>query len=146
MQIRHVSQRDAVALLDLLGELGYPTGAVSLAARLERIEEDPSYSAWTVETDDGRLLGLAGGHLMRPLEEDTCVAQLIILVVSQAAKRTGVGRSLVEAFERWAIQAGAGRVVVTSGAQRSDAHEFYRHLGFKETGKRFGKPLDSPSD
>lgn len=83
---------------------------------------------------------------MRPLEEDTCVAQLIILVVSQAAKRTGVGRSLVEAFERWAIQAGAGRVVVTSGAQRSDAHEFYRHLGFKETGKRFGKPLDSPSD
>ncbi|MET7970933.1 GNAT family N-acetyltransferase [Micromonospora sp. NPDC005305] len=146
MQLRHVSKRDAVALLDLLGELGYPTSALSLAARLERIEGDPSYSAWTVETDDGRLLGLVGGHLMRPLEEDACVAQLIILVVSRAARGTGVGRSLVEAFERWATQAGAGRAVVTSGAHRSDAHGFYRHLGFKETGKRFGKPLDSLSD
>jgi hypothetical protein len=30
---------------------------------------------------------------------------------------------------------------LTTAARRADAHDFYRRLGFEETGLRFAKPL-----
>jgi histone acetyltransferase (RNA polymerase elongator complex component) len=33
------------------------------------------------------------------------------------------------------------RISVTSGIQRADAHEFYRRIGYAQTGLRFGKAL-----
>jgi GNAT superfamily N-acetyltransferase len=69
-------------------------------------------------------------------------AQLTSLVVSSEARGTGVGRQLVAHFEVWARGRGAKRVVVTSALYRDDAHAFYPAIGYSETGKRFGKPLD----
>ena len=43
--------------------------------------------------------------------------------------------------ETWLREHGACRATLTSGNQRVEAHEFYRNLGYENTGLRFAKKL-----
>ena len=122
--------------------LGYPSGATAIRGRLERIVGAGDYAVWVAEDEPSRLLGVAAGHLAWPLEQDRRVAQLTGLVVAEQARGTGVARALVSAFETWAASGDASRAVVTSASDRLGAHDLYLHLGFVETGNRFGKQIE----
>lgn len=52
------------------------------------------------------------------------------IAVCQQYKRRGIGRSLLEKAEQWAIQEKAAGIRIISGATRSEAHEFYRKCGY----------------
>ncbi|HEY1178720.1 MAG TPA: GNAT family N-acetyltransferase, partial [Phytomonospora sp.] len=106
MRVREVRDGDAEGLVELLGQLGYPVTAEALAARIAR-NDAPDYRAWVCVADDGRPVGFAGGHVMRPWEQDAPVAQLMILVADEAHRGRGVGSALVDAFEAWARDVGA---------------------------------------
>jgi GNAT superfamily N-acetyltransferase len=54
---------------------------------------------------------------------------------------SGIGRRLMERIEAWLRDHGATRLTLTSGKQRTEAHRFYRRLGYEETGLRFVKRL-----
>jgi GNAT superfamily N-acetyltransferase len=68
---------------------------------------------------------------------------VIALVVTPEAQRHGIGRQLLRDAERRARQAGAARIELTSGSQRTDAHAFYRACGYSDGTLRFIKPLGS---
>ena len=53
----------------------------------------------------------------------------------------GIGKALLEAAERIAIDNGAPYVGLASGFAREDAHAFYEHLGYKRTSYWFRKNL-----
>jgi hypothetical protein len=40
----------------------------------------------------------------------------------------------------WLIE--RARMSIASGSHRKESHQFYRHLGYAETGLRFAKPLE----
>ena len=65
------------------------------------------------------------------------------LVVSPALRRRGVGRSLVDAAERWAKSLSAAGMVVRSNARRVESHFFYPALGYvpAKTQVVYRKPL-----
>jgi hypothetical protein len=44
-------------------------------------------------------------------------------------------------LEEWSRQRGAVAVTPTSGNHRHAAHDFYRHVGYQQTGVRFMKFL-----
>ena len=44
-------------------------------------------------------------------------------------------------LEEWAQPQGAIAVMLTSGNHRHQAHDFYRHIGYQQTGVRFTKSL-----
>jgi GNAT superfamily N-acetyltransferase len=48
---------------------------------------------------------------------------------------------LVEAAEAWMEKEGCKLVEVTSNDRRTEAHAFYRHLGYERTSIRFAKKL-----
>lgn len=75
---------------------------------------------------------------MHPLEDSLPAAQLIMLVIASTARGSGIGKDLVKEFHRWATLHHAERAVVTSGADRTEAHAFYQSCGFAPTGTRFG--------
>ncbi len=52
------------------------------------------------------------------------------IAVRQQYKRRGIGRSLLEKAEQWAIQEKAAGIRIISGSTRSEAHEFYRKCGY----------------
>jgi GNAT superfamily N-acetyltransferase len=141
VHIRLSTAGDAGRLAPLLGQLGYPAASAALAPRLERLLSHPEYAVWVAEADDGSLLGLAVGHIVFLLEDDQPAAHLTALVVDQAVRGDGLGRRLVEVFERWAGENSAVRAVVTSADHRAAAHAFYGRLGYEHTGRRFGKRL-----
>ena len=53
------------------------------------------------------------------------------LVVSKAFRRSGVGRRLVAAAERWAGRQKVEFVCVRSNVRRRASHRFYRKLGYE---------------
>jgi GNAT superfamily N-acetyltransferase len=61
--------------------------------------------------------------------------------VEEAARRSGVGRALLERLEEVARDEGCGRIYLTTQYRREDAAAFYRRMGFEDTSLRFMKDL-----
>jgi len=66
------------------------------------------------------------------------------LVVDERWRGKGIGGSLMTRIEDWIRQQGSVIAVLASGSHYAEAHRFYRHLGYEETGIRFVKRLGSP--
>jgi N-acetylglutamate synthase-like GNAT family acetyltransferase len=138
--IRDADQKDAPALAQLLGQLGYPTDADAVLRRLGRLEASGADRLFVAEVD-GQVVGLAGIHVSPSLEHDGDAAKVSAIVVDEAFRGKGVGRRLLEAVETEAKAQGCVLVFLTTAERRHDAHEFYRRLGWEETGRRFAKTL-----
>ncbi len=52
------------------------------------------------------------------------------IAVLNSQKGHGIGKALLKAVEKWAINTGAYGVRLVSGSSRTGAHEFYRHCGY----------------
>jgi GNAT superfamily N-acetyltransferase len=137
--LREASVGDAEALVPLLGELGYPTDSGTLSSRLETLVGDPAVAVFVAERD-GHLVGLASMHVM-PLIERPPIARLSAIVVTAADRRTGVGRALVDRIASEARARGCDRLELTTAERRTEAHAFYRRLGFEPASRRFLKSL-----
>jgi GNAT superfamily N-acetyltransferase len=137
--VRDAARGDAEAVARLLGQLGYPAEPEAVAARLERLAIVGDRVV-VAEADD-EVVGLAQLQVTPTIEYDRPAAKIGALVVDEAHRGQGVGRTLVAALEEEARRRGCVLIFLTTSAQRGDAHEFYRRVGLEETGKRFTKSL-----
>jgi GNAT superfamily N-acetyltransferase len=64
------------------------------------------------------------------------------LFVCVGARRSGVGRSLLEASKTWAQEQGISQLEVSAWSFNVEAIEFYRKLGFHLTTERFAMSSD----
>jgi GNAT superfamily N-acetyltransferase len=139
--VRDARAEDADAMSRLCAQLGYPAQAGAMPERLLRFQRDPNARALVADAGDGPI-GLATVHLRHTINHEAPIAQLTLLVVDETQRTRGVGRALVEAAERWAHARGCHRIVVTTALQRADAHAFYERIGYRHTGRRYGKDFD----
>ena len=63
-------------------------------------------------------------------------AEVIGLVVADKWRNQGVGALLMETAENWARQKASTGVWIRSNVKREKAHNFYKHLGYKEIKKQ----------
>jgi GNAT superfamily N-acetyltransferase len=138
--IREAEAGDAAAIAALLDQLGYPSSVEQVRARLKRVAASPADATWVAE-EDGTLIGLVGIHVSPSLEHDDEVAKVSEIVVDERFRRRGIGAALLAAAEHEAARRGCALIFLTTAERRRDAHEFYRRLGYEETGRRFAKPL-----
>jgi GNAT superfamily N-acetyltransferase len=138
LRIREAAPRDAEALTGLLAELGYPTDAKDLRARLAALRKagDPPLVA-----DRNGPVGCLTWHVTPVLHRPTAVGRVTMLVVTSKARGKGVGTALLEAAEARLRDAGCALVEVTSNIELGGAHEFYKGRGFRRTSYRFVKEL-----
>ncbi len=52
------------------------------------------------------------------------------IAVASDYRQCGVGRALLKKVEEWAAAAGADSIRLVSGAERTEAHEFYKRCGY----------------
>jgi GNAT superfamily N-acetyltransferase len=140
LAIREVKTTDAADLARLVSQLGYPSTEQDMAERLEALAGQPEYVLFVAE-ETGRIVGLVGAFLGYALEFSGPWGRLMGLVVDEPFRGRGIGRRLMVRIEGWLRDQGATRLTLTSGKQRTEAHRFYRHLGYEETGLRFVKRL-----
>jgi GNAT superfamily N-acetyltransferase len=123
-----------------MSQLGYPCPPDVIPQRLQKLANDPDV-VLTCAEHEGRVVGIVTGHILNAIHKSDPVALLTALVVLQHARGLGIGRQLVAHVEDWARARGAGAIALTSALRRSDAHEFYRRLGYEHTGLRLVKAL-----
>ncbi|RII15888.1 aminoalkylphosphonic acid N-acetyltransferase [Streptomyces sp. YIM 130001] len=130
VRIRPAHRADALAVNELLEQLGYPQdGRAVTASRIRTWAEDPSGAAYVAEVGD-RVLGVIAVQVCPFFERDGSWGRIVALVVCGRARGRGVGSRLVAAAESFAATRGCVRMEVTSGDRRQDAHAFYRRRGY----------------
>jgi GNAT superfamily N-acetyltransferase len=123
-----------------LSQLGYPAKPPAVEARLDRLAQQANVVVLVADRG-GEPAGLATAHILDVIHADAALAILTALVVGEAHRHHGIGRSLVDAAETWAIQRGASRITVATGLARAGAHAFYERLGYEHTARRYAKDL-----
>ena len=92
---------------------------------------------------DGKPAGYIMGGLKSPKGQDslTNIVSLDVIFVAKDCRGKGVGKALVNDFEKWANDKFAGDFVIESSAyfDCNDCAEFYKSLGFKPVKTIFRK-------
>ena len=138
--VRTATIADGESIARLVTELGYRTSPDQMRVRLEAILADGDY-ATLVACDGEQIVGFVGTRTGPLYEGDGLYGQIMALAVSKDRHRGGVGRMLMQAAESSLTQRGARVLVVTTGNQRSGAHAFYEHNGYRFDGRRYKKYL-----
>lgn len=139
IHVRDAVPEDSNAIVDLLGELGYPASAAEIPARLGAVAEVPGRVL--VAVDAGTVIGVASVTRLTLLHRAGPVAFLSALVVQARRRGEGVGRALVAVAERQAAAWGCETLELTSRDDRHRTHRFYVGLGFESGSRKFVRPV-----
>ena len=124
-----MAETDAEVVAMLAGELGYPNQVEMIRARVRAIGESDLLLV-AMDAND-KAVGFIQAHRVCIIEVGLRV-EILGLVVSSSARRSGIGRRLIAEVERWATNIGAEAVSVRSNTKRIEAHIFYPALGYKK--------------
>jgi len=138
-RIRGAAPADAPRLVELIRSLGHEIDEGTVRRNLLALKK--SGETPLVATLADAVVGLCGLHRTVTPHRDAPLGRITILVVAAEAQGQGIGRMLVDAAEQWMRNQGCKMVEVTSNDRRSEAHAFYRHMGFERTSIRFAKTL-----
>jgi ribosomal protein S18 acetylase RimI-like enzyme len=136
--IRPGKEEDAVAISDLLGQLGYPSSPDAVRRRLARLRQQ---EALVYVAESERVVGMIAANVIPTIERDELVARIAALVVDEEFRSLGIGEQLVERLAAEARNRGCSLVYVTSANSRERAHSFYQRFGMEQTGLRFVRRL-----
>ena len=140
VDLRNAVLADADDVAQLLAELGYPCDITDAAERIHMILANDR-QVLVLARRGGTVCGLIALDFMYYLPLGTTTCRVTALVVTPTAQGLGIGRALLKEAERRARVGGAARIELTSGAQRTEAHAFYRACGYKDSSVRFVKLL-----
>jgi len=147
--VRRARVEDANGLHDLYVELAedrldaLPAGADEIRGLIAELTSDTSRLLLVAEVESGAIAGTVDIVINRnPTHGGRPWAVIENVVVSQALRRHGIGRELMSEALRLARVANCYKVQLHSGKQRSEAHEFYRSLGFNAIAEGFKVYLD----
>lgn len=139
VQLRVATLADCAALKQLLEEMGYPLDESLVERNLRALIADGEHNVVLVATVGIVVKGVVAGHLLTQLQQDAPLGRITALAVDEDQRGLGIGKRLMLALERWFAERGVTRLEVTSAEQRTDAHRFFRSLGFREQRLRLVK-------
>jgi GNAT superfamily N-acetyltransferase len=127
--IRLARPEDAEALTNLAGQLGYPSTVAQIRKRFEMLLERSEENAVFVAESDGNILGWVHTHIYTLLVDDP-ETEIGGLVVDEKYRGQSIGEKLMRAAEAWTLEKGCSSVYLRSNVIRTQAHEFYKRLGY----------------
>lgn len=129
-QIRAARLEDAAEIARLTTKLGYPAKTDEIEHRLGELLRQSDHFIIVASGVHGHVFGAAMAERRNLL---VCESQMenLGLVVGKNARRMGVGKALVGAVEKWALQLGVERIVVRSNVVRPESHPFYESIGYE---------------
>lgn len=140
--IRSAVLADAPQLALLAKQLGYPSTADQVAARLTENLQDPEHIIFVAEREGSELAGYIEAFPFRTIGSNPRI-EIGSLVVHESCRSQGVGRLLMDRAEEWARSRSFKEAGLRSNVIRERAHTFYENLGYRvnKTQKSFRKTL-----
>jgi GNAT superfamily N-acetyltransferase len=118
------------------GEVG-PEHEAAFAA----IDADPNNALVVVELD-GEVVGTMQLTVVPGISRRGASRLLVEAVrVDRRLRGRGVGRAMMVWAHAWGTERGCALAQLTSDKQRTDAHRFYRSLGYEQTHEGFKRGL-----
>jgi GNAT superfamily N-acetyltransferase len=128
-RIRPALLDDAAQIAPLVSELGYSASINEVRSRIADLLGSTSGVVYVAVNCDSKIVGWIHVSIRLTLESGLD-AEIVGLVVSTAARRTGVGKTLLFAAEEWAALHNLTSVVVRSNVTRTESHPFYEAAGY----------------
>jgi GNAT superfamily N-acetyltransferase len=147
MRIRAARRDDFGAVTRLLEELGRPTVGEATEADCHAIWDDQVVDPdahHLVAEDDSGVVGFCSVHFRTRLNWASEEAWIPDLIVTDAARRAGIGLALLQEAEHRARDRGCHALALESGYNRAEAHHLYRTFRMRDRGKYFEKELGPP--
>ena len=102
-------------------------------------------AAWAAQDANGVLTGFVVAAALR-LPDAMAECELEFLLVVPPARRSGVGRALLEQVLRWTRELQAPEIWLEVRASNAAAQSLYRQCGFESTGRRPAYYVDPTED
>jgi len=138
IHIRDAHRSDSKVIAGLLGELGYPTTPLFVMRKLDELNDEAKTKV-VVAVAGSQVVGVASIHIVPLFHQEGNVCRITAIVVSEKQRKKGIGTRLIEYAEDYAHSHRCIKVEITSGDQRTAAHQFYHRVGYKEVSRRFIK-------
>lgn len=140
--IREMEKKDCPAVASIWREaLDVPTTDDDLKKTYEKMRGDDRYHTLIAEVG-GEVVGLVATVFSYAVGHPNGYVKINGLGVRQEYRRGGIGKALLEAAERVAIDSGAPYIGLASGFAREEAHAFYEHNGYQKTSYWLRKRLN----
>lgn len=130
VSIRQVTLNDSVSIAELSLQLGYPSSANEIRKRLIELVNDKDNCTFAAVID-GKVVGWIHAYYAIRIESAPFV-EIGGLVIDENYRGRHIGEKLVTVVTNWARMKGVKTLRIRSNTQRLQAHQFYRHIGFKE--------------
>lgn len=140
VSIREANRDDARAVAGLFERIGNPISEEQAGKRLDQLTGDGNSRLFIAEGDSG-LVGLVGLHIMHVLEHDHPAGVVIAFIVGPGEQGQETGRRLMGIAEHVAKQQGCFSLMTNTANNRESAQDFYRTLGFRQSGQQLVKRL-----
>jgi ribosomal protein S18 acetylase RimI-like enzyme len=128
LNIRDARPGDEAALARLAEQLGYPTSAETVAARIVKYFGNAEERVIVAELD-GVVIAWTSAALVDHFYTPRCV-EISGLVVDAGLRGRGIGAALLGGVKRWAAELGVATVRLRANVIRAEAHRFYERQGF----------------
>jgi len=135
-----MSSEDAAAVAALSRQLGYPLSSEQILQNIKAVRRSEDHDAF-VAIYDSHVVGWIG-VAQAMMIESLPFCEINGLVIDDNHRGKGIGKLLVEKAKQWAKEKGNDTIRLRCNIKRTEAHEFYRHLGFKETKQQTTFVLD----
>ncbi|MDR7151606.1 GNAT superfamily N-acetyltransferase [Hydrogenophaga palleronii] len=140
--IREALEADLPSVLALYAQPGLDDGEVLSPEEARTVWRQfaryPSYRLFVAQDETNTIVGSYALLVMHNLaHRGTPSAIAEDVVVSDAHQRQGIGRALMAHALQQARAAGCYKLALSSNARRTEAHTFYRSLGFAQHGLSF---------
>jgi ribosomal protein S18 acetylase RimI-like enzyme len=149
VEVRPIRVEDAASLHQLYRELAddrtdaQPAGVDLARELLTEIVTQPNRRLLVAEVDGGQVAGTVDVLMVTNLtHHGRPWAVVENVIVAEGHRRRGIGRALLQQAMGHARRAGCYKVQLTSGKHRTEAHAFYRSLGFEAVAEGFKTYFD----
>jgi len=123
------------------GDTSDPDALADYIAAFDRIAASPHDRLYVAELDD-RVVGTFQTTLMVSMSGRGSASLNVEAVQTRADMRGhGIGEAMIRFAIAKAVEAGVKKVQLTSNLLRTDAHRFYRRLGFEQSHAGFKMKL-----
>jgi GNAT superfamily N-acetyltransferase len=140
--IRKARIDDLKNLSDLFFEFtGLDSDLIAMKKQLEIMTNDPNYFV-AVATADERVIGTSMAIKCLDLVGN-CNPFLIVenVVVFSQFRGKGIGKLLMQSIEDFGMENSCNYIILVSGNNREQAHEFYKSVGYSSDNQGFKKRL-----